>query len=201
MSRSRTRVRYDRFELRGWVYPFHEIRDQGKMAALVPETEEPRLLYLFGRAEPVEIRKGDIALIYPQIGWPVPGAQELAGRVTSAALDKAQAAIDKLKTASAESAPVSSVEDNPAPPPQPEKVPLLLLPYIKVGESVAQAISRLNAELLAEFDRMTNLLLDGAGERKLDNDPTKTVSMRHGEISKLLTELADLGAAAEVNHG
>ncbi len=204
LSRSRTAPRTDRFVLRGWIYPFHEVRDQGKMASLVPETEEPRMLQLYGFAEPVEIRKGDVAIIYPQIGWPLPGTMAATPQVATDALDRAQAAVDALKTSAATPQPVSSVDDTPVPPPpapEPEKVPLLLLPYIKVGESVEQAISRLNEELKIEFDQMTNLLLGGAGERKLDGDPTKTVSMRHAEISKLLTELAELGAAAEVSGG
>ena len=202
LSRSRTAPRTDRFTLRGWTFAYHELRDQGKMASLVPETEEPRMLTLWSGQE-VEIRKGDVAIIYPQIGWPLPGTMAATPQVATDALDRAQAAVDALKTSAATPQPVSSVDDTPVPPPtpEPEKVPLLLLPYIKVGESVEQAISRLNEELKIEFDQMTNLLLGGAGERKLDGDPTKTVSMRHAEISKLLTELAELGAAAEVSGG
>lgn len=202
-TRQRTRARTDRFELRGWVYPFHEIRDQGKMAALVPETDEPRELYLFGRAEPVEIRKGDIAIIYPQIGWPLPASMVSPVQTASVALERAAAAVSAFKASAAEpSAPVSQVGDEP-PEPKPEKVPPLLLPYIRVGETVSEAVSRLNADLLIEADGLINDVLHGAGARVITEGEHagKTVSIRHGEVSALLSELAQLGAAAEVSGG
>lgn len=209
-TRNRLKPRYDRFTLRGWTYPFHQIRDQGKLAALVPESDEPRTIVLWSGHE-VEIRKGDVALIYPQINWPVPGAVANAAAVSTAALDKAAAAVKAMREAAAESAPVSSVDDLPKPEPvvteveveQPKASPALLA-LMAPGETVRQTISRLTDELRKEWDRMTNLQLQGAGDRVLTEPPEhagKTVSIRHSEISTLLKEFEALGAEHEVTGG
>lgn len=202
-------MRHDRFMLRGWEYAFHELRDQGKMAALVPETDEPRMVKLFSGQE-VEIRKGDVAIIYPQIGWPLPGNLAPAAAPTEA-LDRAAEAVRRFQDAAATPPPpVSSVEDI-----EPEVVVTdvepdmsrKLLVYRKQGESVSEFVSRLTPELQREFNKLTQLQLYGAGEAILAdctddaelswaNNPM-SVSERHGEISGLLAELQRLGAEAE----
>lgn len=217
MTMPRTRVRYDRFVLRGWTYPFHELRDQGKMAALVPETDEVRWLKLFGREEPVEIRRGDVAIIYPQIGWPLPPGVSQAPATAAdptAALQKAAEKVEAFKTAAAaEAPPVSSVDDNPPMPPAEVVLPDMspkLLSYHKDGETLREFVSRLTPELEREFYDVTQLQLYGSGEATLDSMSTSlesalpawsgnsmTVSERHGEISALLAELQRLGAEVE----
>jgi hypothetical protein len=212
MSMNRTRVRHDRFTLRGWVWPFHELRDQGVMASLVPESDEPRLVYLWGRRdEPVEIRKGDVAIIYPQIGWPLPG--NLAPAVPPS-LERAAEAVKKFQEAAATPPPpVSTVEDvepeivtEQEPEAEPDMSQRLLV-YRRQDESVRDFVSRLTPELEREFNKLTQLQLYGAGEARLadcaedpeaswSNNPM-TVSERHGEISGLLAELQRLGAEAE----
>lgn len=215
MTMGRTRPRTDRFTLRGWEYPFHELRDQGKMAALVPETDEVRWLKLFGRVEPVEIRRGDVAIIYPQIGWPLPPGIQ-AAPVAEAALAKATEKVEAFKAAAAATPPpVSSIDDTPPPAPvvidiEPDpEISQRLLVYRKDGESVIEFVSRLTPELEREFNKLTQLQLYGAGNARLENcaaDPEAswagnpmTVSERHGEISGLLAELQRLGAEAEAN--
>lgn len=214
MSMSRTRVRTDRFELRGWVFAYHQLRDQGLMAMLVPETDEPRTITLFSGQE-VEIRKGDVAIIYPQIGWPLPG--NLAPAVTPS-LERAAEAVKKFQEAAATPAPpVSSVEDlepevvvteqDPEPMPEPDMSRRRLLSYRRQDESFRDFISRLTPELEREFNKLTQLQLYGAGEARLADcaedpeaywsDNPMTVSDRHGEISGLLAELQRLGAEAE----
>lgn len=209
MSMNRTRARTDRFELRGWVYPFHQLRDQGLMAMLVPETDEPRTIKMFSGRE-VEIRKGDVAIIYPQIGWPLPGNLAPAAAPT-AALDRAAEAVRKFQEAAAtEPSPVTTVEDIEREEVVTEVEPDVsqrLLVYRRDGESVSEFVSRLTPELQREFNKLTQLQLYGAGEAVLAdctqdpeiswaNNPL-TVSERHGEISGLLAELQRLGAEAE----
>lgn len=211
MSMSRTRVRHDRFMLRGWEYAFHELRDQGKMASLVPETDEPRVVTLFS-GQIVEIRKGDVAIIYPQIGWPLPGNLAPATAPTEA-LDRAAEAVKRFQeAANTPPPPVSSVDDvEPvdATFEQDSDMSRRLLVYRKQGESVSDFVSRLTPELQREFNKLTQLQLYGAGRAVLSdctNDPEAswannplTVSDRHGEISGLLAELQRLGAEAEAN--
>jgi hypothetical protein len=78
MPTGRIRKRIDRFTLRGWTYPFHELRDQGRLnaviSAMIADPGKPQLLRLEGRRAPVEIRPGDLEIILPQIDWVVPGA-------------------------------------------------------------------------------------------------------------------------------
>ncbi len=206
MTMGRTRVRHDRFTLRGWDYAFHELRDQGKMAALVPETDEPRTLKLFSGQE-VEIRKGDVALIYPQIGWPLPGNTAPA---IPPSLERAAEAVKKFQEAAATPAPpVSSVEDVEVVVTDQEidVSRRRLLSYRRQDESFRDFINRLTPELEREFNKLTQLQLYGAGEARLVDcaedpeaswsDNPMTVSDRHGEISGLLAELQRLGAEAE----
>ena len=206
MSMSRTRVRTDRFELRGWVFAYHQLRDQGLMAMLVPETDEPRTIRLFSGQE-VEIRKGDVALIYPQIGWPLPG--NLAPAVPPS-LERAAEAVKKFQEAAASPAPpVSSVEDVEVEVADQEidVSRRRLLSYRRQDESFRDFINRLTPELEREFNKLTQLQLYGAGEARLVDcaedpeaswsDNPMTVSDRHGEISGLLAELQRLGAEAE----
>lgn len=201
MTMGRTRVRHDRFTLRGWDYAFHELRDQGKMAALVPETDEPRTLKLFSGQE-VEIRKGDVALIYPQIGWPLPG--NTAPPAPTPALERAAEAVKKFQEAAAVAPPpVSSVEDAFS---EPDLSPRLLS-YRRQDEGFREFVSRLTPELEREFNKLTQLQLYGAGLARLadyadDAEPSwaqnpMTVSERHGEISGLLSELQRIGAEVE----
>lgn len=213
MSMSRTRVRHDRFTLRGWEYAFHELRDQGKMAALVPETDEPRTLKLFSGRE-VEIRKGDVAIIYPQIGWPLPGGITPAPVATTPppSLARAAEAVKRFKEAAATPQPQpSTVESYFAPavvePEYEPDVSQRLLVYRRQGESLRELVSRLTPELEREFNKLTQLQLWGAGLAILkdcheDPEPSwagnpLSVSERHGEISALLNELQRLGAEAE----
>lgn len=209
MSMRRTRIRHDRFELRGWVYAYHQIRDQGLLAALVPEADNPRTIRLFSGQE-VEIRKGDVAIIYPQIGWPMPGesATAPASKVEDA-LSRATEKVEAFKAAFATPPPpVSSADDNvvEAEFDEPE-LSHRLLAYRKQGESFSDFLSRLTPELMREQDKLNGLVLFGSGEARLsdvtldpelswDNNPM-TVSERHGEISGLLAELQRLGAEAE----
>lgn len=72
MQMSRTRVRRDRFELRGWTYPFHDLRDGATFARLEADTDETQE-WTLRSGQVVEIRPGDIAIIAPQIGMPIPG--------------------------------------------------------------------------------------------------------------------------------
>lgn len=211
MSMSRTRTRTDRFTLRGWDFAYHQLRDQGLMAMLVPETDEPRTIKLFSGQE-VEIRKGDVAIIYPQIGWPLPG--NLAPSIPPS-LERAAEAVKKFQeAANTPPPPVSSVEDvdveivvtEQEPEPEPDMSRRLLV-YRRQDESLRDFLSRLTPELEREFNKLTQLQLYGAGEARLSDcaeDPEMswgnnpmTVSDRHGEISGLLAELQRLGAEAE----
>jgi hypothetical protein len=72
MQMDRTRVRRDRFDLRGWTYPFHELRDGATFARLEANTDDTQD-WTLRSGQVVEVRPGDIALIAPQIGMPVPG--------------------------------------------------------------------------------------------------------------------------------
>ena len=72
MEMSRTRVRRDRFDLRGWTYPFHELRDGATFARLEANTDDTQE-WTLRSGQVVEVRPGDIAIIAPQIGMPVPG--------------------------------------------------------------------------------------------------------------------------------
>jgi hypothetical protein len=72
MQMDRTRVRRDRFDLRGWTYPFHELRDGATFARLEANTDDTQE-WTLRSGQVVEVRPGDIALIAPQIGMPVPG--------------------------------------------------------------------------------------------------------------------------------
>lgn len=196
MQMNRTRVRRDRFELRGWVYSFHELRDQGRLAALLPETDEPRAVTLYS-GQTFEYRKGDAAIIFPQIGWPLPGETRAsqqavpASEAAAVAVDRAEAAIEKLREAARQPlAPVSSVNDLALSP----RLRALFLPDemadLKAG------VARLTAALRLEFDEVNHLILTpGAGNRILESG--KTAEQRHTELSEMLTELAELGAQVE----
>ena len=72
MQMSRTRVRRDRFDLRGWTYPFHELRDGATFARLEADTDDTQE-WTLRSGQLVEVRPGDIAIIAPQIGMPIPG--------------------------------------------------------------------------------------------------------------------------------
>lgn len=72
MEMSRTRVRRDRFDLRGWTYPFNELRDGATFARLEANTDDTQE-WTLRSGQVVEVRPGDIAIIAPQIGMPVPG--------------------------------------------------------------------------------------------------------------------------------
>jgi hypothetical protein len=72
MQMSRTRVRRDRFDLRGWTYPFNELRDGATFARLEADTDDTQE-WTLRSGQVVEVRPGDIALIAPQIGMPIPG--------------------------------------------------------------------------------------------------------------------------------
>jgi hypothetical protein len=72
MQMDRTRVRRDRFELRGWTYPFHELRDGATFARLEANTDDTQE-WTLRSGQVVEVRPGDIALIAPQVGMPIPG--------------------------------------------------------------------------------------------------------------------------------
>jgi hypothetical protein len=72
MQMSRTRVRRDRFELRGWTYPFNELRDGATFARLEADTDDTQE-WTLRSGQVVEVRPGDIAIIAPQIGMPIPG--------------------------------------------------------------------------------------------------------------------------------
>lgn len=71
MQMNRTRVRRDRFDLRGWTYPFSPVRDGAAFARLETDTDETQI-WTLRSGQDVEIRPGDIELIAPQIGMPVP---------------------------------------------------------------------------------------------------------------------------------
>lgn len=203
MTRNRTRVRTDRFVLRGHWYPFHVLRDQGRMAALVPESPNVRYVTLES-THTVEIRPGDIRIIFPQIGYPMPDESQLqpiaAESPPSPVQEKVAAATSALsrfrEALSVPPAPVSSVDE-----PQPsDELRALMMP----GESVYGVISRLTPALQEEWDRLTNWQLDGAGERKLTDPPEhagKTVSERHREVSRLKKEFERLGAMMEATGG
>lgn len=72
MQMNRTRIRRDRFDLRGWTYPFNEVRDGATFARLETDTDETQQWEL-RTGQVVEIRPGDIEAIAPQIGMPIPG--------------------------------------------------------------------------------------------------------------------------------
>ena len=94
MTMGRTRVRHDRFTLRGWDYAFHELRDQGKMAALVPETDEPRTLKLFSGQE-VEIRKSAVRRARAIVDQYLTAAQRSARASARANLEHMREAFDR----------------------------------------------------------------------------------------------------------
>lgn len=217
MTMPRTRARTDRFTLRGWTYAYHELRDQGLMACLVPESEEPRVITLWSKQQ-VEIRKGDVALIYPQIGWPVPPGVQPAPTTNNPtdALNRAAEKVEAFKAAAAApSPPMSSADDLVRKDVvidaevMPDMSPKLLA-YHRDGESLHAFVSRLTPELEREFNDVTQFQLYGAGNATLDAMRVNverpcpewagnltTVSERHGEISALLAELQRLGADAE----
>lgn len=224
-SMMRTRKRTDRFELRTWTYAYNELRDQGKMAALVPEVPWPRKIILDSKQE-VEIRPGDVAIIYPQIGFPDPAPSQLLPADTplqpppsrasaEAAVERAEQATAKLKEAAASPPPPPTTVDDiiepelvieaeaemPPPPPRWSGASTLLLTEVKDGESLLldrDYRSRLVKELREEMDAVTNLELAGAGERAWKHT---TASKRREEISAILTELAAIGAALEARGG
>jgi hypothetical protein len=72
MQMDRTRVRRDRFDLRGWTYPFNELRDGATFARLEANTDDTQE-WTLRSGQVVEVRPGDIALIAPQVGMPIPG--------------------------------------------------------------------------------------------------------------------------------
>jgi hypothetical protein len=81
---SRTRVRRDRFDLRGWTYPFHELRDGATFARLEANTDDTQE-WTLRSGQVVEVRPGDIALIAPQIGMPIPGKRRAEAMAPPAA--------------------------------------------------------------------------------------------------------------------
>ena len=102
MQMNRTRVRRDRFDLRGWTYPFHELRDGATFARLETQTDDVQV-WTLRTGQEVEIRPGDIELIAPQIGMPVPG---------------------KRRAQTIEAPPVQPEPPPPAPEPEFEDEPL-----------------------------------------------------------------------------
>lgn len=187
MTMPRTRERNDRFELRGWTYAYHQLRDQGLMACLVPESDEPRVIKLFSKQE-VEIRKGDVAIIYPQIGWPVPpgvaapsDAPAVVKPDPTEALARAAEAVAAFKEGAAKpSPPATPIDDMPAHETKPEPVvaefePVVmpemspkLLTYHVPGETLREFVSRLTPELRRENNDLYQLVLYGSGSATLD---------------------------------
>lgn len=82
MQMSRTRVRWDRFELRGWTYPFNELRDGATFARLEADTDDTQE-WTLRSGHTVEIRPGDIDTIAPQIGMPIPGKRRVVAEVVT----------------------------------------------------------------------------------------------------------------------
>jgi hypothetical protein len=197
MQMNRTRERTDRFVLRGWTIPFHELADQGRMAALVADTDEIQWLRLKAWKEPIEIRPGDLEIIFPQIGWPMPGKRRAAAEAPAsatlasalAATEAATEAVGRLKAAAdAPPLPVSTVENG-----TPSRA---LQALIMPNEKIKDAITRLTPALGLEFDEVNNLVqIPGGGGRVLESG--KTAEARHRELTALLDELAALGAQAE----
>lgn len=189
MTMQRTRARTDRFTLRGWTYAYHQLRDQGLMACLVPESDEPRLITLRS-GQQVEIRKGDVAIIYPQIGWPVPpgaappsdDSAATTASTSKEALDRAADAVAAFKEAAAKpSPPATPIDDmqphekKPDDPVVAEFEPVVmpdmspkLLTYHKAGETLREFVSRLTPELRRENNDLYQLVLYGSGSATLD---------------------------------
>jgi len=61
------------------------------------------------------------------------------------------------------------------------------------GESLAAMARRLTPAVIAEFDKMVQLVMKGGSGRIIDDATGKTAGQRHGELSKLKDELARLG--------
>ena len=137
MQMNRTRIRRYRFDLRGWTYPFHELRDGATFARLETQTDDVQIWTLRSGQE-VEILPGDIELIAPQIGMPVPG---------------------KRRAQTTEAPPVQ-----PAPPPAPEPAeeesePLPDALARLVPETIEQ---RAHKEWLRDqWQKLTHRLVDG----------------------------------------
>lgn len=136
MQMSRTRVRRDRFDLRGWTYPFSELRDGATFARLEADTDETQE-WTLRSGHVVEVRPGDIAIIAPQIGMPIPGRKRAA-------------------------APAPEPPPPPPPPPPPEPEPGEPLPDT-LARLVPQTVADMEHKewLRLRWQELTHRLVDG----------------------------------------
>jgi hypothetical protein len=145
MQMSRTRVRRDRFDLRGWTYPFNELRDGATFARLEADTDETQE-WTLRSGHVVEVRPGDIAIIAPQVGMPIPGRK----RATT---------------------PAPEPPPPPPPPPAPEPEPGEPLP-----DTLARLVPQTLADrehrewLRLRWQELTHRLVDGGRSLPQLND-------------------------------
>jgi hypothetical protein len=149
MQMDRTRVRRDRFDLRGWTYPFNELRDGATFARLEANTDDTQE-WTLRSGQVVEVRPGDIALIAPQIGMPIPG---------------------KRRAETVAPAP----EPPPPPPPQQEPEPGEPLPDT-LARLVPQSLAdREHREWLRlRWQELTHRLVDGGRSLPTLSDAERT---------------------------
>jgi hypothetical protein len=182
MQMDRTRKRTDRFELRGWTYPFNRGVDGAVLSRLDPDSAETQWLPLRGRKDPVEVRPGDVQLISKQVfGIDLPPCKALAGK--QAPEVEAERVTETVAEAFTDpSGPIISPT-------------LRALMHNK--ETIADAKARLTAALRGEFEEVNNLNVSGASARMWADG--KTVGERFAELSALFDELARLGDVRPTN--
>jgi hypothetical protein len=183
MQMNRTRERADRFELRGWTYPFHRQVDGPVLSRLDPDTAETQWLPLRGRKYPVEVRPGDV--------------QSISRQVLGIELPPCKGLNTQTEPPSAEGERVTETDGEPIPDSSAPMVSEALRALMRPEESIADAKARLTAELRAEFEEVNNLNMSGAGERAWEDG--NTVADRFKELSALFDELARLGDVRPAN--
>jgi hypothetical protein len=135
---SRTRVRRDRFELRGWTYPFNELRDGATFARLEADTDDTQE-WTLRSGHVVDVRPGDIAIIAPQVGMPIPGRKRA----------------------------LPAVEPPPAPEPAPAPPPTIIIDEEPLPDTLARLVPQTVADrehrdwLRMRWQELTHRLIDG----------------------------------------
>lgn len=170
MQMNRTRVRRDRFDLRGWTYPFSAVRDGAAFARLETDTEDTQI-WTLRSGQDVEIRPGDVELIAPQIGMPVPG---------------------KRRARPETAAPVITPEPVPRPEMDEEPIEAILGPL----EELKLKIDAVRAGLQEmEVDELLDMVVDNppGAARELEDAVRAIRGQSRRRLSELLNvELAEL---------
>lgn len=210
MRTGRLRARHDRFELRGWTYAFHHLRDAGPFSRLETDTDEVQALVLHS-GQTVEIHPGDLEIICPQIGYPVPGRRragmtgpapaepqiierivevekpvEIIREVERVVVDESALAeaLSRASAAEAELAELrAEIEGRGVPEVQQRMAPEWM--DVREGETLAEAARRLTDQFRAELNNLTNKRLDG---QRVDQ-------ARMNELNRMIEELAMMGDA------